>query len=490
MFQFWLALDCGTTGVKAALMDTSGKTLRSAYRAYPTHVEEGGISEQDANHWWQASVEAISELRAIEAQAIALTGQMQDVILLDAAGRITRSVILYSDTRAHEEANEINRKIGIDRLRQLTGNNQGADSLLAKLLWLTRHEPETLDKSDKLLIGAADYLAYKMTGQSVTDTTTASTTGLFNIQTRQALAQDVLTEMGLAHINRLFPVIQTGGTKAGSLRAEVSRELGLKDNIPVFHGPGDAGATTLGAGSGEIGRPYAYIGTSGWVAFTASQQAGAQTGVFTLAHPSPEHYICIAPILTAGGNLEWLRGLFGEADVGQMIRAALNTSPGKLLYLPYLNGERSPFSDPFARGTFIGLQVFHRREEVCRAVLEGIAFAYRHILDTLVTDRIDRLTLTGGGTRSAEWCQLIATIIGVPIAISSDADHASARGAILAAQVASGEREQHNYSISAEQEEIFEPQAKLRQHYDAQYTWFKAAYPALKPIFEGLETST
>src|SRR5690349_10149731 len=136
MPQFWLALDGGTTGVKAVLMDANGQTLRSAYRSYPTHLEEGGIAEQDVNHWWQASIEAIRELAAHEAEAIAITGQMQDIILMNADGDLTRPVILYSDTRAHAEAAEINQKIGTNRLRQLTGNNQGADSLLAKLLWL------------------------------------------------------------------------------------------------------------------------------------------------------------------------------------------------------------------------------------------------------------------------------------------------------------------------------------------------------------------
>jgi len=488
VFQFWLALDSGTTGVKAALMDANGRTLRRAYRSYPAHIEAGGIAEQDTNHWWQATIEAIRELNAHEAQAIAITGQMQDVILLDADGKLIRPVILYSDTRARAEAAEINQKMGKDRLHQLTGNHQGADSLLAKLLWLERNEPAMLQNSRFVLLGAADYIAYQLTGQAVTDTTTASTTGLLDIQTRQIHSSDIFMEIGLSGIKHLFPAVQAGGTQVGMLRSEVSAELGLKDNIPVYHGPGDAGATTLGAGSGEVGRPYAYLGTSGWVAFTSSHQADPHTGVFTLAHPSPDHYICVAPILTAGGNLEWIRELFGETNIGELVQAALNTSPSKLLYLPYLNGERSPFSDPFARGTFIGLQAYHTRHQLCRAVLEGVAFAYRHTLDALVTDPIERLTLTGGGTRSPEWCQLIATIIGVPIAISPNADFVGARGAILAAQAASGEG-QHNYSIASTEEKLFKPDVKLRPHYEAQYKWFRAAYLALKPIFEGLETS-
>lgn len=488
MFQLWLALDIGTTGIKAALMDANGQTQRNAYRPYPSHIEEGGIAEQDANDWWQACVETIRELNPNKAEAIAITGQMQDVILLDSDGSLTRSVILYSDTRAHVEAAEINLKLGTDQLCELTGNNQGADSLLAKLLWLQRNEPETLYRSRYLLLGAADYIAYQLTGKVVSDTTTSSTTGLLNIQTRQMHSPDIFSEIGLLQLSHLLPAIQAGGTQVGTLRPEICIALGLKANIPIFHGPGDAGATTLGAGSGEIGRPYAYLGTSGWVAVTSSSQAAAQSGVFTLAHPSFDRYICIAPILTAGGNLEWIRGLFGNVDSGELVRAALNTSPGQLLYLPYLNGERSPFSDPFARGAFIGLQSSHTRDELSRAVLEGVAFAYRHALDTLVSDPIERLTLTGGGTRSPEWCQLISTIIGVPITIAADADYVGARGAVMAAQIALGEHDKNRF-LKPPEERLFQPEIPLRPHYDDLYKWFQTAYPALKSIFEGLGKS-
>src|SRR5262245_61760622 len=164
MTEFWLALDVGTTGTKAAILDARGRTIKSAYRTHDTSSAEGGVVEQRVDDWWRAVLEAVRELDDNQVTAIAVTGQMQDVILIDAQGNPVREVILYSDSRAREEAEWINQRVGADQLRQLTGNSQDASGLLAKLRWLSRHEPETLARSKHLLVGAPDYIVFKLTG--------------------------------------------------------------------------------------------------------------------------------------------------------------------------------------------------------------------------------------------------------------------------------------------------------------------------------------
>lgn len=483
MTETWLAIDVGTTSAKAALVNAAGEVLESVSQAYPTHTAENGVVEQNPDEWWQAVVAAVRALDAGRVDAIALTGQMQDVILVDAGGGVVRPAILYSDTRALAEAQEINRIYSSQRLKQVTGNDQEASSLLAKLLWLTRHEVHSLENSAHLLMGGADYIALKLTGVALSDTTTASTTGLVNIETGRAHKRAFFDEAGLGVIERLLPSIRPGGQLVNELRTEAGAALGVCPCIPVYHGPGDAGATTLGAGSGEVGKPYGYIGTSGWVAFSAVERP-ASTGVFTLLHPHHQRFICIAPILTAGGNLDWARDLFGDDDTASIVREALEQPRSELLYLPYLNGERSPFSDPFARGAFIGLNPRHGRLDLCRAVLEGVAFAYRHALDALVKEDVSLLTLTGGGTRSTGWCQLIADICGVPVAVAEDGAHVGACGAVLAAQVASGQRK--DYTLAENTGLMLRPDAGTADHYARQYNLFRNSYDALKPIFAGL----
>src|SRR5258708_19549584 len=140
----WLAFDIGTTGAKVALVDSQGRTVRSTSRDYETYASDNDVMEQNAEDWWAAVSAAVHELNAYEADAIALTGQMQDVILVDGQGAPVRPVILYSDSRARSEAEEINALIGVDELHEITGNVQDARSLLAKLLGLIRHYPDAL----------------------------------------------------------------------------------------------------------------------------------------------------------------------------------------------------------------------------------------------------------------------------------------------------------------------------------------------------------
>jgi xylulokinase len=482
-----LAIDIGTTGTKAALLNADGLTIRSAYRAYPTDQGDGRI-EQNALDWWAALLEVVQELDAISAESIALTGQMQDVILLDRAGVPTYPVILYSDTRAHVEADAINADFGADQLRALTGNFQDAGSLLAKLRWLSSHSPETLTSSAYLLFGAADYVAFRLSGMPTTDSTTASTTGLFDLNTRAMLSSDQLNRLGLGHILPLLPSVHAGGAQVGTLSTELAKLLGLKSGIPIYHGPGDAGATTFGAGAGEPGQAYGYIGTSGWVAFSATTRMTNAPGVFTLAHARPDSFITIAPLLTAGGNLDWIVDVLwsGQGQYTDLIDAALDRPSPHLLYLPYLNGERSPFSDPFARGAFIGLNAAHQQADLCRAVLEGVVYAYRHALEALISEPLAALTLTGGGTRSPGWCQLFADITGLVVTITNDAANVGVRGALLAARVANGELKTYAPAGAFPSALTLRPNTAQRSHHDRQYALFKAAYLALKPIFADL----
>ncbi len=485
----WLALDIGTTGTKAALLDENGQVQRSTYCDYATHTMGGGVVEQDARDWWNAAVAAARELNPVEVDAIVLTGQMQNLILLDAQGLPVRPVILYSDLRAHAEVAALHESIGRDVLCRLTGNNQEAGSLLAKLRWLLAHEPDSLNRAVHLLVGAADVVAFGLTGVAASDTTTASATGLMDIVSRRWLSSADLSRLGIASVERLFASLHPGGAEIGTVTPTAAAEWHIRPGIPVILGPGDAGATTLGVGSGVPGHPYAYIGTSGWIGFTAENPGSPETGVFTLAHPRPGQFICVAPLLTAAGNFDWARSLFDVESHAAMIDSALAQPPSRLLYLPYLNGERSPFSDPFARGAFIGLEPRHTQADLVRAVLEGVAFAYRHALDSLMTTPIAHLVLTGGGTRSPGWCQMIADITGVEVSIAPDAANVGLRGAMLAAQIARGERTDYALAPETRQTASLRPNPSLRAHYDRQYAHFRAAYPALKSLFADMAAS-
>ncbi|MDX2163095.1 MAG: FGGY family carbohydrate kinase [bacterium] len=488
MDALWLVLDIGTSSAKAALIDSENTVVASTAHAYQTFSAAGGVNEQDALDWWRAVLAVCAQLGTPiqQVSAVAVTGQMQNAILIDPAGTPVHPVILYNDTRAHAEAAAIIDRFGVENLIDLTGNEQGADSLWAKLAWLAHHQPGAAAACSTILFGAADFIVRRMSGMAVTDVTTASTTGLLDLRARGWLSAAVLDEMGIGWVRDRLPMLMAGGAHCGALTPAAAAETGLRAGIPVYLAPGDAGAATIGAGSGEPGRAYAYLGTSGWIAFTTLIPGNPLHGVFTLAHPRFGHFIQIAPLLTAAGNLEWVRDLFQAGDVEPLIDQAADRPPTSILYLPYLNGERTPFRDPLARAAFIGIGSTTTQADLVRAVLEGVAFGYHHALDALMPRTPDRLTLTGGGARSRAWCQLFADILGIEIGIAGESEFVGVRGALKAVQVASGKTYSYHLNDYPPAETVLTPNPAYAEQYRAKYSQYRAAYPALRSVFTAM----
>ena len=328
----WLVFDVGSGSTKVALI-AEGEILRSASAAYPTDFGDGGEAEQNASDWWAAVKRVCHELDAPTLLAgIVLTGQMQDVILLDENAAPVRPVVLYSDTRATAQIERIHQLVSPDELRAITGIEQSAGSLLAKLRWLDENERQSLKHASHLLFGGADFIAARMTGSFVSDSTTASTTGLWHLAEDTLLDAKLLTRLELAQLEILLPTVVSGGSCVGSLNEAAAQSLNLQAGTPVYLAPGDAGTATIGAGCGEPGAAYAYVGTSGWVAFTAREIGAASAGVITLAHPRPNHFIQVVPMMTSAGNLDWLQGIFDSISYDEIIRQALDREPSNLVF--------------------------------------------------------------------------------------------------------------------------------------------------------------
>lgn len=492
-----IVLDLGTTGVKAALLDRSGRVLAEDYRAYPTNVHDDRV-EQDPADWWEGAVSVMASAAGLcergSVAGICLSGQMQDLITLDANGS-SGPAILYSDARAYGEAATVAGIIGAGELASRTGNLQDGASLLAKILWLRQNEPSRYRSSRRLLFGAHDYVAWRLTGTEATDYTTLSTTGLLDI-TANAYAWSIIDALGFER--SLFPTLVRADHQDGGLLAEPARLIGVPAGTPVFHGSGDAGSTTLGAGAGVPGVLSCYLGTSGWLAATSSGGCvNPRTGIFNLRHPDSSSLIHIGPMLLAAGNVDWAIETIGlpantEGRYESFTSEASRAKPGcgGLVYLPYLVGERSPFRDSRARGVFAGLSRSTGSSSMFRAVLEGVAFAMRSIHEAMDPGDLGtarRLSLSGGGARSPLWPQIFADVFDSEVSVAEHAPRSGLIGAFVIAGKALGWQDGYLPPRQSGHEDVaFRPIVENRHACERAYAAFRGLYPALRESFAAL----
>ena len=422
-----LGIDLGTTAVKVAVFGADGSILGTGEAAYPTLRRGPGWSEQRPEDWWSAVTAAIRASGADErVEAVGLTGQMQDLICLDAHGEAVRPAILYNDVRAGTEAAELDRRL--PDWPSWTGNEQDATSIPAKLCWLRHHEPEALEHTGQVLLGAPAAVLHRAGGDPVVDLTTASTTGLLDVQAR-GWSEPLLAAVGLA--SAALPRLIDGPTVSGSLSDTAARELGLRAGIPLVHALGDAGAATHGIVGLAPGSAYLYLGTSGWIAEVRSEDPAWMPGpVHSLVLPGWTDRLLIGAVLSAGGAADWARRVhlgdrsFEAADRVAGERLAQIDPAALPLCLPSLQGARTPIRDSAVRGTLIGMTPDTTAEDLYLAVLLGVAIDLR-----LAAERIgsvpDTLPVIGGAARSPVWRQLLADAFGAEI-LTSTADPARA----------------------------------------------------------------
>ncbi|MFC5587156.1 FGGY-family carbohydrate kinase [Nitratireductor kimnyeongensis] len=424
-----LAIDIGSSALKAVLFSEHGAMLaaRSASLVIASGTDRS--QTQDPADWWAALVSALADIPdRKDVEALVFTGSMQNLIVLSPEGEALAPAALYSDRRLNEaEIAELQARLPDDYAERV-GNHPDPAHTIFKLMRLDRFAPDLLDEH-RFFFGAKDAVTFRLTGRAVIDPTVASTTGLMNIAAR-CWDAELLATAGVAATR--LPEILPADEILGPLRAEAAAELGLSEGIPVFNGAGDAAAATWGAAADAPGRAYAYLGTTGWVAATLTMQdAAAPRDIYTLADPvHRDRVIIISPFLTAGAAMDWLAETTGES-VDALLEAAETADDARALplFLPYLSGERAPFEDQRVRGAFLGLDRTHGKGAMARAVLEGVAFAIRHNLETAGLPP-SPLTIIGGAARTPLQRQILADVLNLEVAFPDASQEMTARGAL------------------------------------------------------------
>jgi xylulokinase len=471
-----IGLDVGTSSVKGLAIDERGTVLAEAQRGYPVSMPHPGWSEQNPEQWWQATQAVLAELDAAAADGIGLTGQMHGLVALDADRRPLRPAILWNDGRSQPQADEIERRLGVPRLVELSGNRVLAGFTAPKLAWMAEHEPDLFRRITHVLL-PKDYVRLRLCDVLSTDVSDASGTSLFDVAGRR-WSPELADAFGVdpAWLPAAHESIEISGHAFGG--------------VPVAAGAGDQAAGALGVGVTDAGGPASVVlGTSGVVFAARDAYAADPDGrLHAFCHALPGRWHVMAVILSAAGALSWLQTVVGgDVAIETLLTEADRWEPGAegLTFAPYLSGERTPHPDADVRGAFVGLGLRHDRGAVVRAVLEGVAHALADGLDLIgATGPRPRFArISGGGARSELWCRIVASVLDLPLQRTSSTA-GGAFGAALLGGVAAGAFEsaqaaaETTVAVTGE----IEPDPAWVERYAGQRARYRALYPALSTL--------
>ncbi|MEO7000681.1 MAG: xylulokinase [Ktedonobacterales bacterium] len=497
-----LGLDVSTTGVKALLLDARGRMVGMANTPLTLSSPHPLWSEQQPADWWDS---AIRSIRAVLAEtgtaggqviAIGLTGQMHSLVALDEHGAPLRPAILWNDQRTGAECDEIRALLGgRERLIQITGNDALTGFTAPKILWMRHHEPEIYACLRHILL-PKDYLRYCLTGDYAMDKADGSGTLLFDLRARDWSAV-VLTALDISP--DWLPPTYEGPEITGRVSDAAAGVTGLRAGTPVVAGGGDQAAQAVAVGAVRSGVTALTLGTSGVVFGTTGGEPliEPQGRLHAFCHAVPGRWHLMGVMLSAAGSLQWYRDtLAPDVSFDALLTEAEAAPAGSegLLFLPYLTGERTPYPDPLARGAWVGLTARHTRAHLTRAVLEGVAFGVRDMLELLRSTglgEISELRVSGGGARGALWRRILASVLETEL-VSAPTTEGAAFGAALLAGVGVGVWTDVDAAVAAtlasqqDTQERTAPDAADRAVYARLYPQFRALYPALKPTFDAL----
>jgi xylulokinase len=457
--QVLIGLDVGTTGVKGIAISPDGVLLATASEEYALSTPRPGWAEQDPEDWWSAAQKCLGRLPE---GAIGLSGQMHGLVVLGADDEVLRPAILWNDQRTAAECEEIEARVGLDRLIELTGNRALTGFTAPKLLWLRRHEPDVYAQIRHILL-PKDYVRFRLTGERAIDAADASGTLLFDVA-RRRWSEEVCSALEIP-LEWLPPAYES---------TEVA-------------GAGDQAAAALGVGICRPGLASVVLGTSGVVFAVLPEYApDPQARVHVFCHAVPGTWHAMGVMLSAAGSFAWLRHVLG-AGYGVLDEEAERWEPGVegLLFAPYLAGERTPHPDPDARGALTGLSLRHDRGALARATLEGVAYGLKDSLELLrslgVSAEAGRVS--GGGARSELWLKIVASVLGLPLE-RTESEEGSAFGAALLAGVKADVFANAEEAVArcVRVRDSVEPDPEWAAAYEHGYERYRLLYPALKPL--------
>lgn len=489
-----LGIDVSTTGVKALLIDEMGQVISSATTPIPLSTPYPLWSEQSPEHWWSGAVTSIRQVLAqtgldgSEIRGVGLTGQMHGLVLLDAKNKILRPAILWNDQRTAEECEQIYRMVGFERLLQITGNRALTGFTAPKILWVRNHEPQIYAQIEHILL-PKDYVRFCLSGDYAVDKADAS--GMLLLDHRKRDWSEELLKMLDIPLSWM-PKTYEGVEITGEIHAQAAAETGLKAGTPIIAGGGDQAAQAVGVGAVSPGIVALTLGTSGVIFITIDEPYIEPQGrMHAFCHSVPGAWHFMGVMLSAAGSLQWYHDTQApDLTFDELIDPCRAIPPGSegLFFLPYLTGERTPYPDPLARAGFVGLTIRHHRAHMTRAVLEGVAFGMKDVMELIRQTglvHIQQVRFSGGGAKSLLWRQMFADVLNTEL-FTVNTTEGAAFGAALMAGTGIGiwENIQEACQATIRITSQITPNVDAVDRYASAYPIYRELYPSLKPIFD------
>ncbi|MHA1247107.1 MAG: xylulokinase [Candidatus Thorarchaeota archaeon] len=498
MTDLVVAVDVGTSGVRAMLFDATGAVLSKAYEEFDSIFPSPSWVEQEAPNWWTTTCKVMGRMLnagpfdPADIAAVSVTNQRETVVPIDESGRPLRRAIVWQDRRTVPQCDRIREAIPVEEIYRITGLTVDPYFTAPKILWIKEHEPSLFEATHKFLL-VHDFVIFKMTGATVTDYSNASRTMLFDIG-RADWSDRMLDALEIPREKLPDPV--RSGDVVGELTEAAAKHCGLAAGTPVVAGGGDQQCAALGVGVVREGMIKATTGTGSFMlAYSEQPRLDAQRRLLCSRHVVGDAFVVEASMFTTGAALRWFRDNLGVEECAKaqeqgvdpydvMASEAEGIPAGSegVIHIPHFVGAGAPYWNPHARGVFAGLALGHTRQHMIRSILEGVAYELRTNLEVVrsLGLEVSEMRVTGGAARSEVWMQIQADVLGVPV-IRTEVEEATALGAAILACTGVG-----IFSSAAEAAEsmvrtrpALEPRPENREVYDKAFERYGRLYAAI-----------
>jgi len=491
-----IGVDLGTSAVKLLLVNSNGEVVKEVSKSYPLIQEKSGYSEQKPEEWVEKTTEGLKDLiqqfdgNVEDIEGISFSGQMHGLVLLDENNQVLRNSILWNDTRTTEQCQQIYDTVGKEKLLSITKNPALEGFTLPKILWVKQNEPEIFAKASVFML-PKDYLRYRLTGEIHSEYSDAAGTLLLNVAEKTWSTEicnlfDIKPEL-------CPPLVESHGF-VGNITAEFAQQTGLSEATKVFAGGADNACGAIGSGILSEGRTLCSVGTSGVVlSYEEKNDLDFEGKVHYFNHGEENTFYTMGVTLAAGYSLSWFKDTFAKEEAFESFLQGVDQVPlgaNGLVYTPYLAGERTPYADSIIRGSFIGMDAAHKRQDFVRAVLEGITFSLNETIEIFRENgkTIDTVVSIGGGAKNETWLQMQADIFNANI-VKLASEQGPGMGAAMLAAYGCGwfSSLQECAQKFVETTKTYQPIPENVERYQKLFGVYKQVYQQTKSLNEQLQ---